>query len=348
MGHVILLPEILDVAGRDGWLSVLISLPLGLLFGYAIYRFRIRHPEQDFHSVTVHLYGKLVGNVIVILLGTYFAWLGVLSVSRLADMVQIGFMPETPLWIIVASFMVACWYAVNKGMKTIAFAAGVLMVISIPIGYIVSILSVPLKDFHSLKPILEFGWSPAFIGALVIISVWMELLFLMVIPLEKSGMEKIFRIWSFGIIWNGLMILFPVTGVIMIFGLGQVSNSNYPALDTVRYISLGFLDRFDLYAMLLMGFGCYIRTSIYLYLSYDLIVRKRLNQNGFRTIGVVALCVIIFAGSLYLVSDHLRLQMSTILYTYAIVLYPLPFLYVLLSRLKKTKLETGGATKMNQ
>lgn len=98
MGHVVLLPLTLDVAGRDGWVSVFFALPVGILVAYAIFRVRLRFPGQDFTGFASVLCTKPLGILLQLLFAVYLLFLCSLSISSLADMTKIAFLPETPSW----------------------------------------------------------------------------------------------------------------------------------------------------------------------------------------------------------------------------------------------------------
>ncbi|XIH35886.1 hypothetical protein C1N70_26680 (plasmid) [Cytobacillus firmus] len=47
MGHVVILPLMLDVAGRDAWISIFLSLPVAFTLAISIYRLRLKYPKQN-------------------------------------------------------------------------------------------------------------------------------------------------------------------------------------------------------------------------------------------------------------------------------------------------------------
>lgn len=127
-----------------------------------------------------------------------------------------------------------------------------------------------------------------------------------------------------------------ITGVITIFGLGQADNFTYPAQEIVRIINLGFIDRFDIYGMILMTFGSYIRCSLYFRLAYDMSISQS-SSKWMKWILLSIFAVLIFFGTLYVSKEHFRIEKAINIYTYMIVLFPIPFLLLFISSLKKWK-----------
>jgi spore germination protein KB len=254
-------------------------------------------------------------------------------------MIHIGFLPETPISVLVIWFMAFCLYAAKMGIKAIALTSGILSIFAIVIGYIVSFTSESLKDWRNLAPILEYGWSPVWMGALILISIWMELLFLLVVPLENVKEKRLFLTWVVCILFNALIMTAAMTGVVMVFGLGQASNLPYPALEVVRNISLGFIDRLDTYALVLMSFGCYIRTSLYLRLTYKLSVPA--NPDWLHHFWLYGLWAGLLACCLYISADHTRLYHFTLLDVYGVGFFPFIIILFGISRFKNKRLQIG-------
>lgn len=334
MGHVIILPLMIDVTGRDSWISVLLSLPAAFAFAYAIYKLRLNYPKQSASEIALNILGKSIGKIFVMLFIVYFLFLTVLSFSALVDLIYIVFLPETPRIALIIWFMLFFIYAAIKGIKRIALTAGVLTFISLITGHTVTLMDSAKKDWGELTPILEFGWSPVFLGTLILISIWVELFILLFIPLKNIKEKRTFLIWSIAILLNALTMNSTTTGVITIFGLEQADNFLYPATEIVRIIQLGFIDRFDTYAMILMTFGTYIRCSLFFRFTYDLGVAPFVSKWVKRIVGAI-LILIVFFGTLYISKEHYRLEETVNVYTYLILLYPVPFLLLFISWIKQ-------------
>jgi len=337
MGHVVILPLMLDVAGRDAWISIFLSLPAAFMFAIAIYRLRLKYPKENISGMLHNLLGKFFGTLLTVVFIIYFLFLTIFSFALLVDFVYIAFLPETPLLAILVWFLIFFVYVAIKGMKRIALTAGVLSIIAMVSGHTVTLLDTRMKDWSELQPMFEFGWSPILWGSLLLTSIWIELLLLLCVPIQNIREKRMFLLWSIGILLNALMMFSTTTGSITIFGLGQADNFVYPALEPVRIISLGFIDRFDIYGLLLMAVGTYIRCSLYLRIAYD-IVESKVSSKWIKRGWFLGLVLLVFLGTYYLSKEHYRLDKTLDIYAYMIVLLPIPFLLLGVSYLKgKTK-----------
>jgi spore germination protein KB len=337
LGHVVILPLMIDVAGRDAWISIFLSLPFAFLFALAIYFIKIKYRKLNVKKIFKAILGEKFGKVFIFILILYFLFITVVSLSSFIDFVYILFLPDTPPIALIIWFLIFIMYGASKRIKGIALTAGVLAFIALTTGNTITILDSPLKDWGNLKPVLEFGWSPVLIGTLIICSIWIELIFLLLLPVKNAKEKGTFLLWSIGILLNALMMLSTTTGVITIFGLGQAENMLYPAQEIVRIINLGFLDRFDVYGMVLNGFGTYIRCCLYFRLTYELCTTEKSSRTYKRSI-YIFLAFIIAAFSIYLDVEHFRVENAINIYVYMVVLFPLPFILLLLSLRKKTSI----------
>src|SRR5690625_2526550 len=187
----------------------------------------------------------------------------------MVEMTNVAFLPQTPLWILMVSYLLLSMYGATKSAKGIALTAGILFFTVMFTGHSITFINFPERDLLDLLPILENGWKPVFFGTILLSNVWIELLFLLVIPIKDIQEKRFLTVLILGLIANVIMMLSTMSGAIMTFGLGQAESFIYPALEIVRIIDLDFIDRLDIYALILMTFGSYIRGSLFLKISHE-------------------------------------------------------------------------------
>ena len=150
----------IDIAGRDSWISILISLPVAFLFAISIYRLRVKYPKVEISYILHSLLGKIFGRLISIVFILYFLFLTIFSFVLVIDFIYISFLPDTPRWALMVWFLIAFIYAAIKGIKRIALTAGILSIIAMISGHTVTMLDTRMKDWSQLQPMFEFGFSP--------------------------------------------------------------------------------------------------------------------------------------------------------------------------------------------
>lgn len=338
MGHVLLLPLVIDIAGRDAWISALLAFPVGVLFLIVIYGLRRLYLDKCSYTSFRTMLGSIFSIGIIILLGCYFIFLASITLGSMVDMVSTSFLPETPLWFLIISFLLLSIYGAAKNIKDIALIAGLLFFIVIISGHFLTFTNFPERELHDLLPVLEHGWTPVFWGTLLLSNVWIEFLFLLVISIKKPQEKRLLFIWFLGAAANVVMMFSTVTGVITSFGLGQAEDLVHPALEIIRIIDYDFIDRIDGYALVLMLLGSYIRVILFLRLSYDNV--KALVSHDKKWVKWVIFSLLAFLiGILAYVMGETRMRVEYFLsvYAYSFVLYPLPFVMLVVAWLRKRK-----------
>ena len=338
MGHVVLLPLAIDLAGRDSWISAFFSFPIGVVFLFALYRLRLQYPKGSAHKAFKQLQGNVVTIISLFLFLVFFVFLTALSIASLIEMISVAFLPETPIWALVVSFLLLSMYGASKSIKGIALTAGILFFTVMFTGHSITFINFPERDLLDLLPLLENGWKPVFFGTILLSNVWIELLFLLVIPIKDIKEKRLFSVLSLGLIANVLMMLSTMSGAIMTFGLGQAESFIYPALEIVRIIDIDFIDRLDVYALILMTFGCYIRGSLFLKVSYMQV--KNLissNQNWINKTLFITLSTIIGFITYYMGYTRMRFEAALFVYAHSILLYPIPFILLFIAWMRKRR-----------
>src|SRR5699024_10831526 len=155
---------------------------------------------------------------------------------------------------------------------------------------------------------------------------------------ENIRQKRFFLLWIVGTLIIGLTMFSTANGSITIFGLGQAQNFNYPAQEIVRLINLSFIDRFDIYGMILMTFGVYTRCSLFFRIAYDFSLPEN-STKWPRRIVFLILVVLTFFGSVYLINERFRIEAAVQVYAYLVVLFPIPFILLFISFIKKKRSE---------
>ncbi len=336
MGHVVLLPLALNLAGRDSWMSALISLFIGSLFVYSIYLIRLKFTNKDIHQSLHQLIGRGMTTIFILIIMVYYLLLSGLSLAIISEMTNTVFLQRTPLFVIVLAFLLLSMYAALKSTKAIALTAGILFFTVMFTGHSITFINFRDRNFLDLMPFLEDGWIPVILGTILLSNVWIELLFLIIAPIKSNKEKRLLFVWMLGVFANVMMMLSTMTGVIMTFGLGQSKSFNYPALEIVKIININFVDRLDVYALILMTFGSYIRCSLFLHITYNETIKLFLvNNKWYKGIIFIIFSLLVGILAFYLSETRIRLEHALVYYAYTFLLYPIPFILLFITWWKR-------------
>ncbi|WP_216829635.1 GerAB/ArcD/ProY family transporter [Alkalihalobacterium elongatum] len=338
MAHVLLLPMLWDISGRDVWVAAILSAPIGFLFAYLTWKLMNIEPKLSFFERTMKLFGNVLGPVLLFIWFVYFLFLASLTVSGLSEMLHIGFFEETPSWFFGILFSALIFYSVMKGIKIIAWCAGVLTIIIMISGHTISLMLSDQRTWQHLLPILEYGFTPVFWGVFIITAMWAEIFSLAVFNFRKSESKVMLNILLISVLINVLLIVSTGAGTISVFGLEQSQALTHPALSSVRMVSLGFIDRFDVYGLSLMTFGCFIRTGYYVVALLKCLSPALIEKAP--KLSILGSVLIVYLLSLYFYKDKIMLDMMLVYYTLTSVIVLLPFIYLVRAKFKSSSTYT--------
>lgn len=264
-GHMLLLPTMFTLSGRDAWLAILFTIPIGLLFGFVLFRLHTLHPSKTFVEMLEHGFGRLIGKGLTVGLLGYFLYMLVITLYALYDFIQTVFLPETPRWAISIAFYIVVLYAIRLGIESITRMSEPLLLIIIITGGSIGIATLPEKDYTNLFPLFDHGLVPLLSGILVTTALFGEFIILLMLKLKKdyAKSKSLLLTNSVLVFLITIMFLGTLTSTLMIFGEAQVKNLEYPAQSVVRIVKFGFIERFDIYGIFTMVLGCVIRMSTF-------------------------------------------------------------------------------------
>ena len=276
VAHVMALPVILNVAGRDSWISVLIAAPffIGWLL---IYNYFIKQLNgQSFLDWSKQHWGSFASWIMKFILACLLFFAGFYSLLDTMMWTVSTYMIQTPFFVISLAATVICIFAAYYGLQSIAIVASLLLPFVIFLGYFVAFSNTKYKDWDLLFPLFDQGITPAISGSLYVISALMEI---WVIMLYSHHIKQKIKWWQTVLLALLLlvMVMGPLTGAITEFGPEEATKQRHTAFDQWRILSLGqFLQHVDFLSIYQWLSGSIIRISISMYLLVDLFqVRKK-------------------------------------------------------------------------
>ncbi|PWV95544.1 spore germination protein (amino acid permease) [Paenibacillus cellulosilyticus] len=279
VNHVIIVPLVLDEAGRDAWLCPIISTPFIMLWAI----FPIRRIVWSLHGQSFQdwlrargsgaLYWLIVAPILLLLVFTSFH-----TTVDAVEFANSTYAPLTPSAVVMFFFMALCAYAALAGLRTIAFVSCILLPIVVVLGEFVMTANLPHKDYKFLLPIAENGIQPIISGSFYSLSTLAEVFMIILIQPHLRG--QIGR-WGLVLLVAVLAILMlgPTSAAIAEFGPSEASKMRYPAFSQWRLVTVGrYIEHLDFFAIFQWLSGAFIRVSMTMYLITSLVCRTRKAQ----------------------------------------------------------------------
>ncbi|MBB6216745.1 spore germination protein [Anaerosolibacter carboniphilus] len=257
---------IVEEAGNDAWISVLLGGFLVLVLALVLYWLAGQYPGLNGSEIVLRVYGKWFGSAGLIVISIHtLATMG-LSLRTFGDSIHLYLLSETPLGVTAGILLLLSVYALRKGIKTIAALINILVPISILIKITLILLPMNRMDVKALLPILHGGIKPVTMGALEMLDViYSFTIIAYILPYfkEAKGTPK----WiAAGIGIATSLYLGIVSMCIMVFGAEETTYLLYPTMTLAK--SLQFKAQLFERAESLFMAGWIIHTFLVIVLTY--------------------------------------------------------------------------------
>ena len=329
------LSEILNMSKNDAIISSVLGIVLSFLFLYLILKFNDYKKELNVFGKIDSLYGKVLGNIIniilVILSSLYFTYL----LWSQNIYVQNKYLEETSSIITTLFFLIPVLLLVNKDMKTITkVSIAVFFVTIIEIIFSYSNLFTKI-DLNNYLPIFNTRYSNILISSIKYAAYSITpVIFLLVTPKKEINNSNRLNkyLYIFNII-SGIKFLLTVSFLIGIFGIDLSRLFYYPEYSLMKKInSLNFIQNVQNILTINSIYNLLISEVLSLFFIKKYFEYKKINKMIFYIITVllVLLSINIFSN-------------STVGYNfvkdYYIFIYSMPIFIIIILSLIKTRIK---------
>ncbi|WP_178076028.1 GerAB/ArcD/ProY family transporter [Paenibacillus oralis] len=255
VGHFILVKAELEISGRDSWLSVLVSIPVGCFIGGMVLFIRSRINQRDeFHNKDT-----LSKKIIMIVFVFYFLIAAIAALVNLQQFIVTVFLPETPKWAIGLAFIFLVVFSIHKSLRSVGNLAVLFVCLSFITGSGMSLGLMEMKQYSQILPVLADGWTSVWLGGILYLSMWTELTAFLFIPVTlgstKKGVYGIFTV----ILFVSILSIVSLISIIALFDYPLVEKLDYPMHNAVKMARFGFFQRVDIYSMYVMTVSSFLR-----------------------------------------------------------------------------------------
>jgi len=251
---------------QDAWISCLMSLAGSVVFVLLISLLSIKFPDMTVIEYSQLLLGRWLGK----LLGLVFIWLflerAVLDLQIYGNLLETGFLPNTPLIFLTGTMVLVCIICVYQGIEIIGRVTDFLFFIFLIAIIDVIIVSLRDVDLRNLQPVMARGWAPVVRGAwspLAIISHAWVLGMLTPLTIEP---KKVVRTILTAVGISGIALSIAVFVTIGVLSPQEGARATFPLLTLMRSIQVTeFLERMEILLVFAWGLGLFITVTVFLY-----------------------------------------------------------------------------------
>jgi spore germination protein (amino acid permease) len=240
-------------AGRDAWLSILGAWLLDVMLALVYAYMGIRFPGENLVQYSITILGKYLGRLVGILFPLFFLLVCTIVLRGSAQLVNIVFLPRTPLNVIlVTSYLVSALIA-RKGLEAIARMTELLGPLYLLSIITLSFLVLPAFHMSRLLPQFDNGVTPFLTGApLILTNFGVCIIMAMYIPLcnrpENGFLAK------FSAVSMGALVVCLVTALsVGIFGIEDAQYMSSPGIQLAKMINFSnYIERVEMIWLLFL------------------------------------------------------------------------------------------------
>ncbi|WP_338787703.1 GerAB/ArcD/ProY family transporter [Metabacillus sp. FJAT-53654] len=257
-------------AEQDAWIVILVSTLLSIVLMSIYVKLASFYPNMTLIEIIPKLIGKYLAYPFIYLYLTYFVYTAGRACRDFGDLIGSTILVETPIIIVIGSFMVLVIYCLRGGIEIFGRMGEIvfpIFMISLIIVWIL-LLSVKSIQFSNLNPILGNGVKPILkevfpkninfpFGETIII-----MMFIPNLQNQKNAGKVGFAV----ILIGGILLTINSVLILSVVGPELYKIDYFPLLSATRLVSIAdFLERFDALIILMMVAGVFFKVGAWMY-----------------------------------------------------------------------------------
>ncbi len=252
-------------AFQDAWVSALLSLVGSLVLVAFIAGLSARFPDRTLVEYSRDILGPVLGSLVSLIPLWAFLHLAAMDLRLYAEILVVGFLPETPLAFMVGSMALVAAYCAYGGVEVLGRTADAIFFLFILFVFASVGFAVPQMNVEHLQPVLARGMLPPIRGAITPLATSAQFLVLTFLFPNLNQPEKGFRSALFAMLVSSIILVVTAMAVVGVMSAPLGAESAFPFFQMVRVTRVSqFLERVEAPTVVAWGFGLFITLSAFL------------------------------------------------------------------------------------
>jgi spore germination protein KB len=327
---------------QDAWIFILIGMLSSLILMAVFTQLAVYYPGDSLVGMLPKIIGKFLSYPVILLYIFHFIYSAARGSRELGDLIVTTILSETPIFVVIVSFMVLMIYCLRGGVETFGRMAEIVFPVYFFSLILIWILlfSVDQFDIKNLTPILGNGLKPVLKEAVpnaINFPFGETIVIMMLFP--YLGNKKLARRIGMSIILVGGLLL-TVNSIMMISVLGPEIYSRYifSLLSATQMVSVAdFLERFDALVILMMVAGVFFKVGAFIFaaaVGISQLLRLKQTRSVLLGLGTIITPLSLVSASSYV--EHIEVGFKYYVpYLHTILQIILPFLFLCIAFIRK-------------
>ncbi|MGG1397819.1 endospore germination permease [Bacillus salipaludis] len=251
---------------QDAWIFIIIGMLSGLILMVVYTQLSSYYPGDTLGQMLPKIIGKFLSYPVILLYIAHFTYSAARGSRELGDLIVTTILPDTPIFIIIGSFMVLMIYCLRGGVETLGRMAEIIFPIyffSLMLIWLL-LLSVEPFDIKNLYPVFGNGVTPVLkhaVPAAINFPFGETIVILMFFPFLNNK-QKSRKIGLSSLLIGGILLTINSIMMIAVLGPEIYSRDLFTLLAATQMVSVAdFLERFDALVILMMIAGVFFKVG---------------------------------------------------------------------------------------
>lgn len=305
--HVTIIPPLLNGAGRDSWITVIVTAILIFPWIFLLMYIHKKTKQESLIDWLDVKIGKVPTYIIRYVTAFFLLMIAAFTLAETLQWITGTFLPESPMILMLAIYIALCIFLASTSLQTIVIVNALVLFWVVVLGFFVAITNIQVKDYELLLPMMEHGISPVLSSIVFPASGFAELLLFLFLQHKVKTQMKWYHFAIMLFLLLGLT-LGPLIGAITEFGPDEAAKQRYPAYEEWGLVSIGrFIEHMDFLSIYQWLTGAFVRVGFILYVVADLL---KMTKDRPRIWKVIAPAFFFMCASLFLMSEHVFIKIK--------------------------------------
>lgn len=344
VGILTLPRNVVEIAGPDGWILILLAGAFTMVLSLVLYSLAKRFPTQTIIEYSRDLVGRPLSVLIGVIFVTYYVIFSAFCVRIFGEVLKMFLLPKTPIEVITITFLLATSYLVRNGLEGVVRFYEI-MIILMFVPYFLSLISgAPQGDFTNMLPVFQTSPTTLLQGTFEIVFSFIGFEVLLLFAPFVSNQKSIKKTLIIAISIITLIYIGSTVTVLATFGAYETKNLIWPLMSYIKSIQVpgAFIEQLE--GVIMTIWVMFIYTTLATIYFAAAFICSKLSKTKEHSIFVIALLPITYILSL-LPENVAQLYdwLGTFsIYAGALVNIVIPMFLLIVAKVRKKGVEANG------
>lgn len=261
--------RVAQLAGRDGWLSLILAGIWVIVVAVAVVYVASMFPDRSPNEWIPQLFGNWGGKLFIVVYILYFLLLSAWILRIFSAVMRVYLLPRTPSEVIVIALLFSMLYLIGHGINPMARVTQIFFLFTVIPSILLMAGFKNNVQFGELLPVMADGFLPVAQGILPALTAYAGWGIAIYLVQFMDTPKEAMRAMAIAVAALGLIFTWTFVATITNFGPVEVQYLLYPVVELVREMEgiRGFIEKLDLLFLSAWIIGVFVAVAFTYYIS---------------------------------------------------------------------------------